>query len=810
MATDGRLALAAASDGERTVSLVLPAFNEQESIVRAIEEADQALRSLTQDYEIIVVDDGSVDETFSRASEAATRLSRVRIVRHEVNRGYGAAIRTGFEVSTKACLAFTDSDSQFHLHELERHLLLIRDYDIVCGYRIDRKDNWLRCLYSSGYNAMVRTLLGTGVRDVDCALKLFRRSVFTKIQPQTNGFLINAETMTLARQAGLSVVEVGVSHRPRVRGSSTVSVTHIPVVLSSTIRFWWNQVFCGERFVGGTSLALGDTSSRPMRDRLVAIAFAILAVAALLLNLRYPLIARDETRYAEIPREMIVRGDWIVPRLNFEPYFDKPPLFYWLSAMSYRVFGVSEWSVRLVPAISACCLLVMIVTFARRYLGRSSGMAAAAVLFATAGFVFCSRFLIIDMVLTLFTTASSLALFHSVATGRFRYGWWLLGATACGLGVLTKGPIALVLVVPPAIAFLWLAQPSVRPGFAAWTLWLIVSLAISVPWCLAMQSREPSFAYEFFVRHNMARFAGAFHPQPWWYYVPVILVGGHPWTFLTLPFAQFLVSRQEAVRQRRPQVFGYLALQSLWCLVFFSFSRCKLPAYVLPAAPFMAMMMGHYLATHFRQASEAFWDRIAQALAPYWALATSCLAGIAVACVVISTGFVPLTPGVIVVSLWMLGLVGVVYLYRCKIKPMTAWCLSGCVASVLFLQIMHQWLPAWAAGTALLPSSNLVLGEVRDGGNTIVTFGDELSSVPYYARRSDVQNVFDFQKLTSILSTHDRSVVIFDQLADVERTKAALAGTTEIVPIDAERGVFRFQRMATETARKFDRPVLRH
>ncbi len=224
------------------VSLVLPAWNESEAIARAIAEADAALRLVAADYEIIVVDDGSTDDTGSRVEHIARENAAVRLVRHQRNQGYGAALRTGFAAAEKDLVAFTDADCQFDLTELDRFVLLADRYDIVCGYRIDRKDTRLRCFYSKVYNQLVGVLLQTGVRDVDCALKMFRRDVVQNMTISGNGFLVNSEIMTQAKQHGHSVVEVGVSHRPRTQGKSTVSISHIPKVLSSLARYWWNAV----------------------------------------------------------------------------------------------------------------------------------------------------------------------------------------------------------------------------------------------------------------------------------------------------------------------------------------------------------------------------------------------------------------------------------------------------------------------------------------------------------------------------------------------------------------------------------------
>ncbi|KAA5543716.1 glycosyltransferase family 2 protein [Roseiconus nitratireducens] len=233
-------------DGRRpsdapSISLVLPAWNEAEVIQTAIAEADAALRQVTGSYEIIVVDDGSTDETAAKVREAAATNSAIKLIQHSPNRGYGAALRTGFAAAEMERVVFTDADCQFDLNELDRFVLLSRDYEVVCGYRIDRKDTPLRCLYSKVYNLLVRCLLGTGVRDVDCALKMFHRDVVRDLPITGNGFLVNSEILVQTHRKGRRLVEVGVSHRPRTLGASTVSVKHIPKVLSELTRYWWNE-----------------------------------------------------------------------------------------------------------------------------------------------------------------------------------------------------------------------------------------------------------------------------------------------------------------------------------------------------------------------------------------------------------------------------------------------------------------------------------------------------------------------------------------------------------------------------------------
>jgi glycosyltransferase involved in cell wall biosynthesis len=224
------------------LTLILPAYNEAAAIAHSIRAAVTALDELSLSYEVLVVDDGSRDETAAIATAETQRFQQVRVVSLGRNVGYGAALRRGFREARFDSVAFTDADGQFDLRELARLLAPAKDFDLVCGFRIDRQDHWTRKLYSRGYNLLVRTLLGTRVRDCDCALKILRRDQMLALGLESNDFFINAELLTRAQLAGLSVAEVGVSHYPRVRGESKVSILHIFPVLATLIRFWWSKV----------------------------------------------------------------------------------------------------------------------------------------------------------------------------------------------------------------------------------------------------------------------------------------------------------------------------------------------------------------------------------------------------------------------------------------------------------------------------------------------------------------------------------------------------------------------------------------
>ena len=227
------------------LSLVVPAFNEAAVIARAVREAEAALARQFARFEILVVDDGSTDGTARTVEGLLAR--RTRLLRHPENRGYGAALRTGFESARFELVAFTDADCQFDLADLGVLAPLAAEYPIVAGYRVDRKDSLRRKFFSWGYNLLARTLLGTGLRDIDCALKVFRRNALARLLPESRGFFVNTELMTRARQLGLPIAEVAVTHRPRASGESKVSLREIPRTAATLMRFWWRQVVRGPK-----------------------------------------------------------------------------------------------------------------------------------------------------------------------------------------------------------------------------------------------------------------------------------------------------------------------------------------------------------------------------------------------------------------------------------------------------------------------------------------------------------------------------------------------------------------------------------
>ncbi len=225
----------AAGSGVARLSLVLPAFNEEPGIVAAIEEADAVLTDIVEEHEILVVDDGSRDGTAQRVHEILADHPAVRLLSHPTNQGYGAALRTGFGAARLPLVAYTDADRQFDLHDLVSSLRALEGHDMVTCYRRDRKDSWLRCAYSRAFNRIARFLFGFRVRDCDCSLKVFRREALRAMNLRESGFLIDTEILASAHRLGLDMAEIGVTHRPRTAGVSTVSVWHALPVLSGLL-----------------------------------------------------------------------------------------------------------------------------------------------------------------------------------------------------------------------------------------------------------------------------------------------------------------------------------------------------------------------------------------------------------------------------------------------------------------------------------------------------------------------------------------------------------------------------------------------
>jgi dolichol-phosphate mannosyltransferase len=762
-------------DGFR-LSLVLPAWNERDTIRQAIQEADSALSVIAAEYEILVVDDGSTDETADLVRAEAWMNPHVRLIQHPRNLGYGAALRTGFRAAALDLVAFTDADCQFDLHELEYMLPLTRRYDVTCGYRIDRQDPAHRRFISWSYNTLIGVLMASQVHDLDCALKIFHRDQLPALLPECENFFVNTEIMARARLQGLSVVEVGVHHRPRAAGQSKISLRDIPRTVTTLLPFWWSRLLFAASNTPATGAGKGFWAG--------LLLLILVAAAVLFPNLSYPLVEPDEGRYAEIGREMLVSGDWLVPRLNHQPYYDKPPLFHWLVAGSFHFFGMSEWSARLVPAFSAFLTVLAIYVLGRRLLGTRAAFYSGLALLLMPGFAQCGRILILDSVLSLFVAIGILTAYLAVQGDRLSRPWWIVSAIACALGVLTKGPVALVLLAPPVMFAAWLQRSGARPGFRSWLLYVGVVSVLAVPWYAALTLRDPHFAYYFLVDQHLVRFfTGEYHEQPFWFYVPVLAVGCLPWSLLLVPLTRYLLSRSPAVRWLRPQALGLFLLWAGWCVLFFSLSRGKLPPYILPATPALALVIGCYL------------DRVALQPAVTSALqkdhrelprqALVVLSGTWLV-VSLGAGFLNLMPvwEAFVQGCLAAGALATLLVWGRRLPPRAGWLMAGALGAVVVFVTAHSIVPTWSYRHAPLNGSERITDLLQDGRTGVVCYGGEWGSVPFYAGRDD--NFFNFsdrppQELAVFLSHYSRYLLILKHQKDVDVIRWAVPAGMELI-----------------------------
>jgi glycosyltransferase involved in cell wall biosynthesis len=218
---------------------VLPAYNEEANVGPVIEQAVEVLPSVAEDFEVIVVDDGSSDGTAEVALELVREHHpRVRLLRHTGNRGYGAALRTGFGRARFDYLFYTDTDRQFDLGELPYFVRADVPYDLVIGFRVYRYDTVLRSILSWIYNRIIGVLFRVRVRDVDCAYKLFTREAMEKLTIESNDFFVDAELVARARKWNFRILQKGVRHYPRVAGETTVRPSDIPRTLREIARMW--------------------------------------------------------------------------------------------------------------------------------------------------------------------------------------------------------------------------------------------------------------------------------------------------------------------------------------------------------------------------------------------------------------------------------------------------------------------------------------------------------------------------------------------------------------------------------------------
>lgn len=266
---------------DRKLSLVLPAHNEAANIEAVVTRALDVLPRVVRDVEIIVVNDGSHDQTGAIIDRLAGEHSRVQTVHHPVNRGYGAALTSGFRAATGDSIMFMDADRQFDIADINALLPYVPYYDIVAGYRIQRRDPLYRRLYGKLFGIVVWGLFGVHLRDTDCAFKIYRADLLNTIDLTTSGALINTEMLARSRRRGAMIVEVGVNHYPRFAGESSGGSPRVVFrAMGETMKLWLR--LRREPATELEPLHEIEEARALVRPRTVAVAFGAIVVLVML------------------------------------------------------------------------------------------------------------------------------------------------------------------------------------------------------------------------------------------------------------------------------------------------------------------------------------------------------------------------------------------------------------------------------------------------------------------------------------------------------------------------------------------------
>ncbi len=315
-----------------------------------------------------------------------------------------------------------------------------------------------------------------------------------------------------------------------------------------------------------------------------------------------PFIDRDEGEYSTVAREMIQRSDWVVPHVNGRVYFEKPPLFFWLMALSFKAFGFEEGAGRLPSALAGLVLAGLLGWFGRRQLGGLFGLLTVSMTITAFLIVLLARVALLDTLLTLWTTAALIFFYEGYRAPPDRERWYfLVGWIALGLAFLTKGPVGVVIplitLIPMAIfnrdLLITLKRVRIWEG-------LIVGLVIVGPWlALAFLQEGRMLWNEFFIDQHLTRFTKVVlgHGAPAWFYLPILAVGLWPWFAFSLPAwwrGLFRGSRTERTGSAEANLDFFLGLWLIGSLLFFSATATKQPNYILPAVPAVIMLSARW------------------------------------------------------------------------------------------------------------------------------------------------------------------------------------------------------------------------
>lgn len=563
------------------------ATDDRQLLNSCIAAVNKSFESLNRQHEIVLL----LTEEDSASDDQLQALG-VR----EVMRGTLAQALARLTTSVATQIVVVDPEIQLNETQLKWLAESGTNADLACFFLKQRTSGTWRTRIAQSFVALTTKLaLHTGKHDGRPGVVICNAPALQPLLTENVDFESAAELIALCRADGYSIFEAQLAS-PHFQTTQADSLRTQAKRVARTARFWWNNIaFPSTKH--DPQLASSPSSKISARTHWLA-ATMLVAIAASILfsNLNYALLEPDEARNAQLGLNIFQTGDWMSLTLSQENYWDKPPLQAWMTAASYHLLGPSEFATRLPCAAATMLTILTILLLGSKVFDEQTGFCGAVILLLSSGFLLSGRYVTMDASLTCLATIMFLAIVLGFRAGRHTKLYLLVAGIACGLGILTKGPVIGVLVLPPVVLAGWLEQNRMMLNLRSWLFIAVPAVLISAPWFLATAIVHPDFLYYFFWKHNVARFSNAFnHQQPWWYYLPVLMLMMYPACFLFPIFFKTLIASRRSQKPELGAHFGKLLLYVLWVVGFFSMSESKLPTYIIPGLPVLCLLLGRIL-----------------------------------------------------------------------------------------------------------------------------------------------------------------------------------------------------------------------
>ncbi len=423
----------------QSLSVFFPCINEEGNIEKTVAGAEAVLKKLKVNYEIIIIDDGSSDKTGQIAENLSRKNSKIRVIHHVKNLGYGEALKSGFYNARYDTIVYTDGDGQFDFTEVTRFLEKIKDHDLVIGYRIKRQDPFFRILFKEGWRMSLLAFFGLTLKDVDCGFKMVRKEVLEKIPhlESTRGAMISAELAIKAKRKGFQIAEVGVNHYPRLSGKPTGA--NLKVIIKSytdLLKLWWK-----------------------LKDQKILF-LLLLGVLAIAIFLRFYKLSEYMTFLGDEGRDAIVIKNMLV--INHFPLVGPPtsvgniylgPLYYYMMALPMAIFWLNPAAAAGMNALIGVLTVALIYYLGKVWFNRSAGLIASFLYAISPVTIIYSRSSWNPNPASFFALISICSLYKLHRSGNFL--WLILTGLAAG-AALQMHYLAAILI--PVLGLIWLYE----------------------------------------------------------------------------------------------------------------------------------------------------------------------------------------------------------------------------------------------------------------------------------------------------------------------------------------------------------------